>query len=186
MNTIRAFFAIVPSTETHIHLVNVLQSLKQEMPKDYIHWVNLDRLHITLNFVGQLRLEDIVPLSQKVSIALKQIPRFQLNLGPVEWFPTLRHPKILSFVVEPQDILCKLAGTIAQSLSSLEYPLESRPFRGHMTLGRVHHYSKNQVLLSSLKLGHLPPIIVDTVYLFESKMMKGKTSYSTLDQFNLT
>ncbi|WP_058498103.1 RNA 2',3'-cyclic phosphodiesterase [Legionella gratiana] len=187
MNTIRAFFAIVPSKEIRVHLVNVLQSLKQEMPEDYIRWVPIDNIHITLHFIAQLQLQDVVLLSQKVAHALKHTPCFQLKLGPIEWFPTLRHPKILSLVVEPHDILCKLASTIAQSLNSLNYPIESRHFRGHMTIGRLrHNQHKKQKLLSQIQLENIPPITIDNIYLIESKLGQERTTYTTLTEFPLT
>lgn len=185
MKTIRAFFAIAASKELHNYLLGVLQSVKQEIPKDVIHWVNIEHLHITLHFIAQLKLIDLVPLSHQVSQVLMNIPCFQLNLGPLEWFPTLRHPKILSLVVEPHDNLCKLVNSIAQSVNALHYPLDARAFRGHMTLGRVHHYHKNQDWLSRIKLGAVPPLFVDKVHLLESKLGQEKAIYSTLTQFKL-
>lgn len=65
VNTIRVFFAIVPSKEMRLHLLTILQTLKQEMPEDYIRWVDIDNLHITLHFIAQFRLKDLVLVSKK-------------------------------------------------------------------------------------------------------------------------
>ncbi|KTD66628.1 2'-5' RNA ligase [Legionella santicrucis] len=184
MNTIRAFFAIVPSKEIRLHLLNILQSLKQDMPEDYIRWVDIENLHITLHFIAQFQLKDMALVNKKISNVLKHIPCFQLKLGPVEWFPTLRHPKVLSLIVEPHDLLSKLVSIITHALHFLNYPIESRPFRGHMTLARVRHH-QHQKLLSQIKLGYIPPITVDKIYLIESKLGQGRSTYTTLTEFQL-
>lgn len=186
VNTIRVFFAIVPSKEIRLHLLTILHSLKQEMPEDSIRWVDIDNLHITLHFIAQFRLKDLALVIKRVSNALKHIPCFQLKLGPVEWFPTLRHPKVLSLVVEPHDLLAKFVSTITQSFHFLNYPIESRPFRGHMTLARVHYFQhKQQKLLSQIKLEHIPLMSVDKIYFIESKLGHERSTYTTLAEFQL-
>ncbi|WP_058464872.1 RNA 2',3'-cyclic phosphodiesterase [Legionella cincinnatiensis] len=185
-NTIRAFFAIVPSTEIRLHLLKVLHSLKQEMPEDYMRWVHVENLHITLHFIAQLQSKDVALVSKRVSNALKHIPSFQLKLGPLEWFPMLRHPKVLSLIVEPHELLSKFASIITQSFSFLNYPIASRPFRGHMTLARVHHCPhKQQQLLAPIKLEDIPPMTVDKIYFIESKLGQEQSTYTTLTQFHL-
>ncbi|CAM3602243.1 RNA 2',3'-cyclic phosphodiesterase [Legionella longbeachae] len=185
MNTIRVFFAIVPPKEIRCHLLTVLQFLKQEMPGDYIRWVDIENLHITLHFIAQFRINDLALVSKRVSNALKDIPCFQLDLGPVEWFPSLRHPKILSLNVEPHDFLAKFVSIITQSFDFLNYPIESRSFRGHMTLARVHYQQKQQKLLSQFELGEIPPMTVDKIYFIESKPGQKRSTYTTLTEFQL-
>ncbi|WP_258957652.1 RNA 2',3'-cyclic phosphodiesterase [Legionella sainthelensi] len=186
VNTIRVFFAIVPSKEMRLHLLTILQSLKQEMPEDYIRWVDIDNLHITLHFIGQFRLKDLVLVSKKVSNALKNTPCFQLKLGPVEWFPSLRHPKVLSLIVEPHDLLAQFVSTITQSFHCLNYPIQPRAFRGHMTLARVHNFQhEQQKLLPQIKLGHIPLMTVNKIYFIESKLGHERSTYTTLTEFQL-
>ena len=184
MKTIRAFFAIMPPQEMQVHLLKVLKKLKPECPAN-IRWVDPKNIHITLQFLSQLLIEDVKPLSDKVREELKNIPHFQLTIGPLEWFPSPKHPKVLSLVVEPQEILLQLANSIAQAVDAFHYPMESRTFRAHMTIGRVQYDKHKKSLLSHIELDAIPPIFIDKIHLMESKLGKEKMDYFPLTQFDL-
>lgn len=188
MTTIRTFFAIIPPKEMHVYLLDVLKILKKIIPVN-IRWVDPQNVHITLQFLGQLQTEDLGPLSEKVRGQLEHVSSFLLALGPLEVFPSLHHPKILSLVAEPHDILLSLATTIAQAVKVFNYPIDSRPFRGHMTIGRVvhlHHFNREKVQLLNVKLTKIPLLPIDKIFLIESKFKEGKMEYSPLAQFPLT
>ena len=184
MNTIRAFFAIIPPKEFSNHLLSLLEALKQEVSKDDVRWINLENLHITLQFIGQLQLEHLVALSEIVRAELEHIPSFQLKFGSLKWFPNASHPKVLSLECEPQEVLAHLAKTIAQSMNVFHYPIESRPFRSHMSIGRICH-KKEKISLSQVKLAVLPPAFIDSIFLIESKIGHEKVTYTPLAQFKL-
>ncbi|MCL9684953.1 RNA 2',3'-cyclic phosphodiesterase [Legionella maioricensis] len=186
MNTIRAFFAIMPPQSMHDPLENILKTLKHATPEHSIKWINIKNLHITLQFLKKVQTEDVNPLIEQVRAELKNTKSFQLELNHLEWFPGPRHPKILSLAVGPQDILAALSATIARAITALNYPVELRPFRGHISIGRVPHRRPQPTLLTTIKLPALPPVFINELYLIESKPDNGRTSYLPLAQFSLS
>lgn len=177
MHTVRAFFAIVPPKEIQIHLLRVLNALKKIVPSDDIRWVPVENLHVTLQFLGQFHLDDVKPFIEKVREELKYFSPFQLELGSLTWFPDEKRAKIMSLTMKPQLILTTLAHMIADVISTFHYPVESRPFRAHMTLGRLLTVNTTKVSLPQIKLPLIPHFIVDTIDFLESKAYTGKTSY---------
>jgi 2'-5' RNA ligase len=187
MSTIRAFFAIMSPKSMSDLMSNVLESLKQFTPEHVIKWSRVENLHITLQFLKSIQPEHVVPLIEKVRIELKNTPTFQLEFHGLEWFPTPEHPKILSLAVGSKDILIPLSATIGHAISAFNYPVESRPFRGHMSIGRLLNYSsKQKALLNQIKLPIIPSIPINELYLIESKSSKGGSNYCPLAKFDLT
>ena len=183
MNTIRAFFAIVPPKSLSDLLSSDLESSKQSFPKNFIRWVPIEKWHITLQFLKSIQPEHITPLIERVRMELKNTPALVLEFGDLEWFPTPKHPKILSLEVGPQNILMPLSAAIGHAISALDYPVESKAFRGHMSLGRLlSHQSQKETLLPQIKL---PQIQINEIYLIESKTGKKGTDYYPLAQVGL-
>ena len=167
-------------------LENILNILKRSAPEHSIRWINRENLHITLQFLKKIEPEDVNPLIEQVRTELKNTRAFQLELHHLEWFPEPRDPKILSLAVGPQDILRTLSATIGHAINALNYPVESRPFRGHMSIGRLPYRRPQSASLSTIKLPVIPPAFINELYLIESKPNNGPTSYYPLAQFNLS
>ncbi|CEG57741.1 RNA 2',3'-cyclic phosphodiesterase [Legionella fallonii] len=185
-NSIRVFFAIKPPQSMQHSLAGLLKTLAFADPQHFIKWIDVDKLHITLQFIKSIQLEDVERLIKQVKTTLKSNAAFQLEFGQLEWFPEPRHPRVISLRVSPQESLKTLALTLAQVISALNYPVETRPFRGHLSLGRLTHSRSQIASLSRIKLSDIQPVVINEFYLMESKLEKGKTVYTSLAQFHLT
>ena len=185
MNTVRAFFAIKPPEAMLEPLAMILRLLSRTASKYDIRWVKPEQLHITLQFLKNINLEDIDPLIKKTQVELASNPAFQIELGGLEWFPSLEHPKIISLGVGPQQTLRELSSKLGQLISDFNYPVETRRYKGHMTLGRLppHHIQKMQLPL--ITLPKIPVATIHQFYLMESKPEKGRGTYCSLAQFDL-
>ncbi|WP_454784477.1 RNA 2',3'-cyclic phosphodiesterase [Legionella sp. WA2024007413] len=185
MDTLRTFFAILLPKETQVPLSDSLKTLQPIMSSEYIRWIPIEKMHITLQFLGNLPQEKLMAVVESARSAIKTLPAFRLEFGPFEWFPTLRHPKILSLSVQPQVTLAILADTIGSALTALNIPIEKRPFRGHMTMGRLIRRGVPYELLETIKKPTIPAIIVNKIHLIESKADKGRQNYYPLAEFRL-
>ncbi|WP_392538128.1 RNA 2',3'-cyclic phosphodiesterase [Legionella sp. 227] len=185
MHTLRIFFAITFPKKIQIKLSNYLKSLQETILSDYMRWVDVEKMHITLQFLGNLPQEQLISVTEYVHAAIKNLSPFQLELGQLEWFPALRRPKVLSLTVQPQAGLAMLSDTIGKALIALNVPIETRPFRGHLTLGRLIRHQVPCELLETVKMPSIPPIVVDKIYLLESRPEKGKQNYYSLAEFHL-
>lgn len=167
-------------------LENILNTLEHSVPERSMRWMNLENLHITLQFLEKVWPEDVNPLIKRVRTELKNTSVFELQINQLEWFPEPKHPKILSLAVGPQEILKALSDSIGYAISSLNYSVESRPYRGHMSIGRLSQHRSQHPLLPQIKVPIIPAILIDEIFLIESKPGNGKNSYYPLAQFNLS
>lgn len=187
MNTIRSFFAIKPPSSIQENLSVILAELKQSVPHHFTRWIDIEHLHITLQFLKSTQSEQVPDIINSMQILLKETPAFQLELGSLEWFPSIAHPKIISLAVGPQEVLTTLSTAIGIELKALNIPIETRAFKGHMTLGRLspHHNLQKELILDHIKIPPVPPVLIDELFYFESKPARG-SNYIPLARFELS
>lgn len=185
MNAIRAFFAISLPGSVQKNIWDILEPVRKSTSACFIRWTKPEHLHITLQFLQKLEADHISSLIEGVRNKLKSMEEFQLDLGTLEWFPTPKRPRLISLSVGPQCLLRDLSMAIGQVIGELNYPVESRPFRGHLTVGRVVNYSSKLQQLPQMTLPSIPPVPIDELYLIESKPDKNGSNYLSLAQFNL-
>lgn len=186
MGAIRAFFAIKIPNSLDKSFSHLIKKLKRLDSKDKIKWVKVNNLHITLQFLKKLELNDLTNLTSLIGEELKKTSSFQLEIGDLEWFPSENHPKVLSLSIKPHQELTHISHTIGKIVNSLGYPLENRPFRAHLTLGRLPFHKVDLESFSTIQCSKFEPILINDVYLFESRPSSDGTLYVPLMRFELT
>jgi 2'-5' RNA ligase len=100
-------------------------------------WTASERWHLTLLFLGRVPEERVSPLVAAAGPAVEGTPPMTLRLAGGGRFGSLRRPQVawagLDGDVRP---LVDLAGRLAAAARGLHLPVEDRPFRPHLTLGR--------------------------------------------------
>jgi 2'-5' RNA ligase len=100
-------------------------------------WSDPDRWHLTLLFLGAVPEEYVTPLVTAAAPAVAAAPAMALRLAGGGRFGSSRRPQVawagLAGDVGP---LVELAGRLADVARGLRLPVEDRPFRPHLTLGR--------------------------------------------------
>lgn len=135
---VRVFFAIGLAPEMKESLGQFTSALKKKAKPHTIRWVRPENLHITLQFLAEARSEDLGVLVDKVTSALAGLPRQSaLTLKGLQLFPNPYRPRVIVLEVSPQDGLARLAEHIGVGMRAIGYAVEDRPFRGHLTLGRI-------------------------------------------------
>ncbi|MFT4057921.1 MAG: RNA 2',3'-cyclic phosphodiesterase [Legionella sp.] len=186
MHSLRVFFAITPPKLIQPLLVKTLASLRKAFPEQALKWMQPENLHITLQFIGNIPQIQITELIHQVQLAFKNTSALPLQLGQLEWFPSLEQRKLLSLTVEPQDLLRMLSSTLRQILIDLNLGPETLPFRGHMTLGRIVQPSLCLKRLETQTIPSIPEVLIDTIHLLESRSDNSGSNYHPLAEFKLT
>jgi 2'-5' RNA ligase len=92
---------------------------------------------VTLLFLGTVSEGLVAPLCDRVGPAVAAAPAMTLRIAGGGRFGSVRRPQVawagLAGDVAP---LTALAGRLAAAARSLGLPVEDRPFRAHLTLGR--------------------------------------------------
>jgi 2'-5' RNA ligase len=181
----RTFFAIdLPSSTKQIINDQIILMLKKSITTQSIRWTKKDSLHLTLHFLKTVRMTDIKKLIENVQAELEEERSFHLEFGGLELFPTQHQPRIISLSIQPNDSLIRLVKKIGDGIVKSDYSIESRPFRGHITLGRLNKAAHSDLSFSEepiLKEG----ILVSEVVLFESKPTDEESNYSSIAQIRL-
>lgn len=183
----RTFFALVPQEDILNHITQVVASFKEGMqnPSGTIRWVCIENLHITLGFLEHIDPNDIKPLTEGVRASLKNAPSFSVELGPLRGFPSEENPIILSLFVKPNEALDVLSTQIGRVIKALNYPIETRPFRPHMTLGRIKNAKSLSHEIANFTCKPIPTMEVNALYLIESKPGIRGSHYYPLSKFEL-
>lgn len=137
--TVRVFIALDLPQPAKDALRQTVEQLLPGLPNG-IRWVDPAGIHLTLKFLGDVDKALVEPLLEAMGQAAAKFPQSPifLRLANLGVFPNFREPRVLWAGVDGElDALRDLQQLVDESISSLGFSRESRPFRPHLTLGRV-------------------------------------------------
>lgn len=136
----RIFLAVFPPPETQT-LALAMETRVREAAGERargVSWVKLDNLHYTLKFLGELGEDGARRAGEGAREAAAALAAFDVTLGAAGAFPNAKHARVLWLGcdegAEPFEALAK---RVDQSLAKRGFDRETRPFRTHLTIGRV-------------------------------------------------
>ncbi len=179
MERIRAFIALPLADEAKRVLAGVSQALSAQMPPGCARWVRPDRIHLTLRFLGDTAVTLLPDLATNLDRLAQQHPPFDLRLHELGCFPNRKRPRVIWVgLAGDTKTLLSLKSGLDERLVPLGWAREGRPYRAHLTLGRV----KDSRRLSRIKWGadvdrfHVP---VRELHLIESQLHRAGPIYTT-------
>lgn len=164
-STIRSFFAIALPPSLKNEVSEFIQQLKTQFPAHAIRWVKSEHLHITLQFLPAINTEDVARLLSEAKLAMVESIDSLLTLGSLAFLPNERRPHVLILDVSPAAPLIILANALGKAICNVGYAVETRPFRGHLTLGRVEnskalrHFALEQIEVPDFSTMEMTEII---------------------------
>ncbi|HVP31086.1 MAG TPA: RNA 2',3'-cyclic phosphodiesterase [Myxococcota bacterium] len=137
MNGIRAFFALALEGDAKAAAARELERLRALPGADAVRFVRGDGLHVTLRFLGEIPHAQVAPLATAVGAELAPLAPFDATLGAVHAFPSARRPRVVALELLPEAPFTALAAAVERGVVATGFAPEPRPFRAHLTLGRV-------------------------------------------------
>jgi 2'-5' RNA ligase len=134
---IRVFFAIDLDARTRRAAAEAMRALQTGPDGDAIRWVREETLHVTLRFLGNIDPAGVGRLADCVRERTATLRPFRLELGGTRLFPSKRRPVAIVLDVGPPERLEELAEAVERGVTAAGFDPEPRPFRAHLTLGRV-------------------------------------------------
>ena len=180
---IRAFLAIDLEEPAREAAAQVLAALRASEGGAGVRWVRREALHVTLRFLGNIAPERVEPLVQAVATEVAEQEPFALTLGEARAFPSPRRPRVVVLEVGPEAELLALAAAVERGTRACGFEPEERPFRAHLTLGRI----KQGRGPASRGLGVAAGVTsaVDEVVLFRSELARSGAKYTPLERIGL-
>jgi 2'-5' RNA ligase len=188
LETLRSFIAVPVSDEVR-HLVReTVDNLRWSGAK--VKWVEPENLHITLKFLGNIPAEAVEGLRAALRDALGGFSAVDVLVARAGCFPGGRRaPRVIWVGLEGEVArLREIASAVEDACAGLGFEREQRPFKAHLTIGRVRRESGklrelaeavNSVAFNPLKLR------ADRVNLVRSRLSPKGPTYTVLESIAL-
>jgi 2'-5' RNA ligase len=149
-------------------------------------WSKAEQLHFTLKFLG----EQSSSLPEKMQPFLQELAGktsvFTLGFGSGGFFPLHGEPRVLWLGLDDgASEMCVLATAIDEICVQIGLPGEERPFKPHLTIGRIKTDSArfNRELICAGISGQMT---VDRFSLVESRLTSSGSIYREVASYQLT
>ncbi len=190
METYRLFIAAELPPEIRVALAAAQERLRRGNPP--VKWVAPAAMHLTLMFLGETDVDLLPGIGAAMRAALEAQPGIALHLTTAGAFPNARRPSVIWAGVGGETAALEQAQVgLEGALAALGLPGESKPFRAHLTLGRVRREARpdEQERLGAAIRALAPfdpaPWTVDRVVLFRSELNETGPIYTQLDSVQL-
>ena len=182
MITIRAFIAIDLPPDVKAALGRVAVTLGEGLPRGAVRWVRPEQMHLTLAFLGDTPVEKLSAIHKAMDGVVARQQPFTLALDGVGCFPNRRRPRVVWVGLAAagggeSGPLLALKAALDEALTPLGWPLEDKPFRAHLTLGRV----KDERAVQGIEwAADVPPLAapVSAIHLIESQLRPDGPVYT--------
>lgn len=179
--SLRAFLAIPLAPYFGESVAPLIKKCRETWPE--IRWVQPFQIHITLHFFGSLNSNEITLVSQCASPIANRTTPFAVFLQDIGGFPDLRHPKVIWMDVRGEvKTLCDLQEGLEERLRKTGFECERRPFRPHLTLGRIKQ-KKAIFGLDSISFDPTATKQIREMVLFKSTLSTQGPSYEAIKTY---
>ncbi len=182
---IRLFIGIPINDDVRQRLTELRDALKRT--RAHVGWVPPRNYHLSLAFLGDTPREMVADLGEALDDAAQCEP-FPFAVTRIGSFGSRRSPRVIWAGVEAPDVLTTLYEKLRDNLEALGLDTDSRPFRPHITLGRVRSSRGRSELVEGLER------VADTVFgdvttarihLYRSVLQPGGSVYTVLHEAGL-
>ena len=185
----RFFIALEIPSENISQFQSIQQRLHTLIPQSRI--TDLDKIHLTLAFIGEQSDELKEKLVNIIQQAVKNVASFKVTPAYIDGFPNIHHPNVLWVGVKGDiDKVLLIREYIKDGLASLHLPVDERRFVPHITIAKFNeefNIDRNlEINLEKIMAESFEPIQITSIKLFESVANEGFHSHNTLAEIKLT
>lgn len=182
----RLFIASPLTEKIEETLTELIFDLKQKGGR--IKWVNPKNIHLTLKFLGDTDEKLVEPIKKAIEETALRHNKIESTINSVGVFPNLNRPRVIwAGLSEGFEELKSLARDTENEMARLGFEKERRPFKSHLTLGRVKDGSGLQELTGAIKNYEFMPqkMTFDRIILFKSTLTRSGPIYDRLFEAGL-
>ncbi len=184
----RLFIALTPPPAVQREVWDAFAPLRaRPLP---VKWVPPENVHLTLKFLGEVAAERQPEIVGALASAAQGTKTITLVVRGAGAFPNARAPRVVWAGIEPDPAIEILADRVERSCAPLGFPLEGRPFRPHLTLGRAERNARARdwagvaELLDGLAVE--ASAVLDGVDLVSSELRRGGSVYHRVHRERLS
>ncbi|HUT81473.1 MAG TPA: RNA 2',3'-cyclic phosphodiesterase [Candidatus Bathyarchaeia archaeon] len=178
---IRAFFAVELEQKELINQIIKVQK-ELDLPDTAIKFVAPENLHLTMKFLGDIN-ENIIPELQKAAEKIS-FKTFDLEISGMGCLPSYSYINAIYIgITKGFDELKEVAQKIDSLSSKFNFKKEDRPFKAHLTIGRLKKTGNKNLLVEKIKAlekKDFGTIKIDKFVLKKSDLTPTGPIYTTL------
>lgn len=153
-----------------------------------VRWTRAGGFHLTLKFLGEIDDDRADRVKSALGQVVGRYGPFGLRLEGTGAFPGERNPRVLWIGVVADPGLAEFQEDLERSLESEGFLREERPFRPHLTLGRVKgrdRLDRAMALLGARGRDVFGAMSVRKIALFESRLHPQGAEYRIVGEAEL-
>ena len=192
VDVIRSFIAVDLPPSVLEALGHISTQLQAKLPGSAVRWVDFQKMHLTLKFLGDISAENIGMVEKILLTECSKWPAMELGIGGIGAFPKMRHPRVVWAGVEAPPDLFDLRRGIEDGVARLGYNYDKYDFTPHLTLGRISRKaSAREVrevgsILHEFQVGFIGVARIEAVHLYRSDLSPEGARYTCLFSAPLT
>ena len=140
----RLFVAINLPEQTRSEVWDAAAALRGEAFP--IRWIGPEAVHLTLKFLGDVDAARERAIVEAVEGGVAGMGSFTLPIQGFGAFPSGARPRVVWVGCDAVPQLELMQDRLERTLRDVGFPLEGRPFRPHLTIGRVRRDARRGAL----------------------------------------
>ena len=182
----RLFVAVDVDADTRARIGHIIDALRADSEQARsgarIAWIVPDRLHLTLQFIGEVSGDVTDAVLARLRPAF-DLPSFDMRFGRLGTFPPSGRPRVVWLSVDRgAEGLGVLHAEVARRLADVRFRRDARAFSPHLTLARVKEGGTpaDTVRLVRAQLEPAGGCTIDHVTLYQSRPSPRGPTYTPL------
>jgi 2'-5' RNA ligase len=170
-------------------LLQAAKLIHDHFLSENIRWVRLDTVHITLAFLGDTEPDRVLLVKGLLNERLAGFGPVEIEVSGTGFFGRRNDPKVLWFGVSINDALTGLHKIVNGITEEAGLVSDSRPFRPHITIGRIRKFSGSccyESLPEDVRKGILMKTSISEVIFYESILRQDGPVYMPIDIIKLS
>lgn len=180
---IRAFFALTLPDSVVRWLADHADTLCEFDRKTEVNWVDSDRYHLTLCFLGDINLNQVEELEKRAREKLADFSSFQVHINKAEYYKVNKKLALVAALPDLHEELQVLHELMINVATEAGLNYEEDDFKPHVTLGRLP--GKNTFKAPKEWPALDMYSLADSVVLFQSKLGEDGSIYTPLFEIPL-
>lgn len=185
MSQIRSFLAIDLDDDFKPKINKIMKEFKKIDAN--IKYVDLNNLHFTLKFFGDIDTEGIDLISKKIEKVINDFKPFDIKIKSCGAFPNNNHVKVIWVGVESDELLRQLHDKLDKEFTSIGFDKDKK-FSTHLTISRMKSAkNKNQVkdVIEKFENVEIGTMNISSIVLKKSILKPSGPIYENLKTYDL-
>lgn len=182
----RLFVAIKLSPDENF--LRIYDFLKQNLKQDLIKWVEPDKLHLTLKFLGETHNEKIPKIKQLLAEFVKGKLPLKLDFDKVGIFGSSYDPKVIWLGINQNEQIKEFGQNLLQYFHENGFQQDRQNFVPHLTVGRIKKLNNKkyfQSVIDKVKSENIQSFNIKEIILYQSILKPTGPIYISLGKYPL-